>query len=408
MCLASSVWRYLCTISILLCMISCHSFCSNDDEVMYDRTVLVYMAAENSLSCGSYHEQDINEMLQAAGDIPNNSRLLIYLDDINLPRILSIETNRNGCSEIKELKKYSSEHDSGDTETLRMVMDWVSEHYPSSCYGLIFWSHGDGWLPAKAPIQRSICIDNGSNGYSNGGTKMDLSDVADVLSAFPRFDYVMFDACFMQTIEVAYELRHVARYVIASPAEIPNPGAPYERIVKPLFAVPFAPSAVVDGYYNMYNDSVMSVFPSSNARYGVSLSAIDCNNLDDLAAITAEMVVKYVPADSCINMNGIQRYYPISNSARPEFYDMNGYMRRLITDESDYKRWKVVFDRAVPYAKSTEWWYSNDARMQYVDLDNFGGVSCYVPQPIKIYNKLNAKFRSTSWYIAAGWNRVGW
>ena len=76
--------------SLLLGVTSCHWF-SPDDEVNYDRTVLAYIAAENSLSYGAFHEQDIDEMLQAAGDIPANSRLLIYLDDTSNPRILSIE-----------------------------------------------------------------------------------------------------------------------------------------------------------------------------------------------------------------------------------------------------------------------------------------------------------------------------
>lgn len=404
----SSIGRFLGTISILLCMLSCHSFCPGKDDNKLDRTVLVYMAAENSLSSGSFHQQDIDEMLLAAGQIPNNSRLLIYLDDTELPRILSVVQNQGSQGEIEVLHSYNVEHNSGDTETLRLVMEWMIENYPSSSYGLVFWSHGDAWLPAKAPVQRSICIDNERNGYSNNGAKMGIDEVAEVLAAFPRFDFILFDACFMQAIEVAYELRHVAKYVIASPAEIPNPGAPYDQIVNPFFSIPFNADAVVDGYYRVYNDNVISVYGYGTDRYGVSLSAIDCDHLDDLAAVTAEMVIKYVSNDVDCDLTDVQRYYPLSRSSRPEFFDMNGYMLRIITDENDYARWRSVFDRAVPYAKSTEWWYSNDARMQYVDLENYGGVSCYVPQNIGIYSNLNSKFRETSWYKAAGWSRVGW
>mgnify|MGYP006049734025 FL=1 len=59
-------------------MASCRLF-NSEDDIRYDRTVLVYMAAENSLSWGEFHEQDIDEMVQAARDIPEGSRLLIYL-----------------------------------------------------------------------------------------------------------------------------------------------------------------------------------------------------------------------------------------------------------------------------------------------------------------------------------------
>ena len=393
--------------SLLLGVTSCHWF-SPDDEVNYDRTVLAYIAAENSLSYGAFHQQDIDEMLQAAGDIPTNSRLLIYLDDTSNPRILSIEQQSGRRPTSRVVYEYSEEQNSGDVETLRTVMKWVCDNYPSSTYGLIFWSHGDAWLPAKAIPQRSICIDNERNNYSNSGSKMDIADVADVLAGFPCFEFIMFDACFMQAVEVAYELRNVARYVIASPAEIPNPGAPYERMVKPFFGIPFDGAEVVEQYYRMYNDSVMPVYDYGSDRYGVSLSVIDCGHLDALANATAGMVTKYVSRDEATDLKGVQRYYPLSSKSRPEFYDMNGYMQRLITDEADYVRWKSVFDLAVPYARSTAWWYSNDAYTQHVDLDNYGGVSCYVPQDRSIYDGLNEKFRATSWYMDAGWHEVGW
>lgn len=393
--------------SLLLGVTSCHWF-NPDEEVNYDRTVLAYIAAENSLSYGAFHEQDIDEMLQAAGDIPTNSRLLIYLDDTSNPRILSIEQQSGRRPTSRVVYEYSEEQNSGDVETLRTVMGWVYDNYPSSTYGLIFWSHGDAWLPAKAIPQRSICIDNERNNYSNSGSKMDIADVADVLAGFPCFEFIMFDACFMQAVEVAYELRNVARYVIASPAEIPNPGAPYERMVKPFFGIPFDGAEVVEQYYRMYNDSVMPVYDYGSDRYGVSLSVIDCGHLDALANATAGMVTKYVSRDEATDLKGVQRYYPLSSKSRPEFYDMNGYMQRLITDEADYVRWKTVFDLAVPYARSTAWWYSNDAYTQHVDLDNYGGVSCYVPQDRSIYDGLNEKFRATSWYMDAGWHEVGW
>ena len=393
--------------SLLLGVTSCHWF-NPDEEVNYDRTVLAYIAAENSLSYGAFHQQDIDEMLQAAGDIPTNSRLLIYLDDTSNPRILSIEQQSGRRPTSRVVYEYSEEQNSGDVETLRTVMEWVYDNYPSSTYGLIFWSHGDAWLPAKAIPQRSICIDNERNNYSNSGSKMDIADVADVLAGFPCFEFIMFDACFMQAVEVAYELRNVARYVIASPAEIPNPGAPYERMVKPFFGIPFDGAEVVEQYYRMYNDSVMPVYDYGSDRYGVSLSVIDCGHLDALANATAGMVTKYVSRDEATELKGVQRYYPLSSKSRPEFYDMNGYMQRLITDEADYVRWKTVFDLAVPYARSTAWWYSNDAYTQHVDLDNYGGVSCYVPQDRSIYDGLNEKFRATSWYMDAGWHEVGW
>lgn len=393
--------------SILMSLASCHWF-SPENETKYERTVLVYMAAENSLSGGSFHEQDINEMAQAAYDIPQGSHLLIYLDDTELPRILTIKTQEGRKPSTKVLKQYDKEHNSGDAKTLQMVMDWTINNYPSASYGLVFWSHGDAWLPAKAPIQRSICIDNGNNNYSNSGTKMDIADVADALESFPRLDFILFDACFMQAIEVAYELRHVAKYIASSPAEIPNPGAPYDRIVKPMFSSPLDMEGVINEYYRAYNDNEVWVWENGPERYGALLSVADCDHLDNLATITTEMLAQYAISDTVVDLTDVQCYYPLSNRARPKYHDMNDYMKSLITSQDDYARWKRVFDLAVPYRKATSWWYSNDARTQYVDLENYGGISCYIPQEGDFYSSLNTKFASTSWYRAAGWDKIGW
>ena len=399
----------VCAISLIVSFTSCHRHSQNED-VRLERTVVVYMAAENSLG-GSFHQQDIDEMVQAAGDIAPNCKLIVYVDDMELPRILSVEQQSGRRPICKELHVYDAEQNSGDVATLRTVMEWVIDNAEAKSYGLVFWSHGDAWLPAKAPVMRSICVDNERNSGSNSGAKMEIADVAEVLAGFPRLEFIMFDACFMQTIEVAYELRHVAKYIIASPAEIPNPGAPYECMVKPMFSQPLDAEGVIDTYYRLYNDNVVSVWPSypeRSERYGISLSVIDCDWLDELADVTQHMLLKYVTPGEGIYLRGVQRYYPLSSRYRPEYHDMNGVMRRVITADDDYTSWRRVYDCAVPYRCSTPWWYSNDAYTQYVDMDNYGGVSCYVPQQSAVYTKLNESFRSTSWYEVSGWAQLGW
>ena len=47
----------------------------------------------------------------------------------------------------------------------------------------------------------------------------------------PHFDFIMFDACFMMSVEVAYEVRNYTDYYIGSPTENPGPGAPYDKVV---------------------------------------------------------------------------------------------------------------------------------------------------------------------------------
>ena len=67
---------------------------------------------------------------------------------------------------------------------------------------------------------------------------MNIEDLVTILSAdaVPHFDFVLFDACFMQSIEVAYALRNFTDYYIGSPTEIPGPGARYDVLVPALFS----------------------------------------------------------------------------------------------------------------------------------------------------------------------------
>ena len=382
---------------MLLGLTSCHDIKEEEEKHTYDRTVLVYAAADNNLA--SYLQGDIDEMLKGAADIPRNSRLLAYVDDYSLPRIISIELE-NGEPISKTVKQYESEHNSGDTETLRLVMEWMVENSPSESYGLVLWSHGTSWVPAKAPAQRAVCVD--SNKW------MEIKEIADVLAQLPRLDFILFDACFMQAIEVAYELRQVADYIVASPAEIPGPGAPYHRLVAPMFATPFNAERIAEEYYLEYKENSILVQGHEPDCFGVCLATVDCSQLEALATHTREMIEKYVRTDNNISLYGVQKYYPYTGStSRPEYYDMNGYMRHLITDSTDYAQWKVVFDNAVPYQYTTDQWFSDyTGGLLNVDVENYGGVSCYIPKAGR--TRLNTAFRATTWYEAAGWKQIGW
>lgn len=381
-------------------MTSC-SWYEEEESQTYERTVLVYMAADNNLSYNysgtSFMQQDLDEMVTAAGNIPDNGKLIIYIDDNALPRMLTVEAQEGRRPTLVTLHEYTEEHDSGDAETLRMAMEWTAEHYPAQNYGLVIWSHGDAWIPAKAPAQRAVCLDTQSSSW------MDIADIARALEALPQAEFILFDACFMQSIEVAYELRHAARHIIGSPAEIPAPGAPYRRIMKAMFATTNSATSIADEYYNEYSEGKVDIKGEDEYTYGVCLSVVDCNQLEPLAAVTHEMIIKYVNTLNAGNLQEVQRYFLRDSSTRPAYYDMNGYMQALIADIEDYNLWSSVFDSAVPHRRATPHWYSDYTGIELLDTVNYGGISCYVPRNNSTHTKLNEAFRSTAWYETIGW-----
>jgi hypothetical protein len=69
-----------------------------------------------------------------------------------------------------------------------------------------------------------------------GDSQVTRYDITELSSAIEnnniKFDYILFDACFMGNIESSYELRNVTKHIIASPCEVMGYGFPYARIMK--------------------------------------------------------------------------------------------------------------------------------------------------------------------------------
>ena len=66
---------------------------------------------------------------------------------------------------------------------------------------------------------------------------MDISELAAAIDGSGvRFDYLLFDACFMSSVEALYDLRRAADYIVASPCEVMAHGFPYDTVIPSLFA----------------------------------------------------------------------------------------------------------------------------------------------------------------------------
>ena len=399
----------LLTAFLLLLLSACHPWDNpenDDNDNRLTRTILVYMVAENSLSYGGFQQQDFDEIASSVGDIPDDCRLLIYMDDTDFPRLYV--SDKSEPSGIRQMLHWQTDLDSCDPNVLKELMNAVVTLYPSKGYGLVFWSHGNAWLPKtrKAPQQRTIGIDNGRNSSDNSGSKMEISQLKEALSDFPQLDFLMFDACFMQTIEVAWELRDVTHYIIASPAEIPNPGAPYHNIIAPMFAPKADVEGIIDQYYHFYADSVVLIREGYSSSHGAVLSVVDCTQLEALQAATDKMIRRYASTEEDFGLLSLLRYFPISSQTIPEYFDMKAYMRHLITSPDDWKEWLASFDAAVPYRRATDHWFTSyTGRYMYIgNEENYGGISMFVPQPDSYFATLLEQFRKTSWYPVSGWS----
>ena len=354
-----------------------------------ERTVIIYMAADNNLT--EIVRGDTAEMIKGKGVIPENVNFVIYLDDNTHKPALYELSAKNG---MKKLKESDEEHCSTDGETMLKVLREIQHYFPARHYGITFWSHASGWVPRR----NTFGVDE-TPGPTAKEPEMEIPVLRDVLAQLPKFDYILFDACFMQSIEVAYELRHQADWMIGSPAEIPGPGAPYDSIMGALCA------GDVNGIINGYN----SGYPTG-IYTGVLLSCIDCTQLEALAEATGRFLIPRYMEHAEPSTSGFQAY--CSRLVKYNYYfDMRTTMCQLL-NEDDYAAWMEYFDRAVPTKtfSSTRTWYSYDlCNFPYIeDTECYGGVSMFVPlQAYEPYG-WNKEFQKTSWYAAMGWPETGW
>ena len=363
----------------ILCQIlvaGCHDKLDLPNDPL-ERVVVVYMMGENSLS--TYAQHDLSEMRRALSQIPDRCRLAVFFDNSRSdqkPQVLLFDNK----GEEKSLFTYRNDPVSTDSATLQGVLNLVMQKCPARNYGLVMWSHGSGWVPARG--KRTIGIDNGRNTQSNIGSEMEITTLANVLRRTNVvWDYVMFDACFMQSVEVCYELRDVVHWSIASPAEVPGNGAPYDKILGALFLPVDEAWRIAEQYHDYYE-----------ATGGVVISAVENAQMEALADVTAQALAGLPDFPST---DGVQQYLGDNEEDLPHFYDIASAMHHWLS-EADYERWKESLDAVVPHYYASSSWntaYDSEAYM-LTDPDNICGLSLYIPTE---GNTLNNSFRKTAW-----------
>ncbi|MDR0976988.1 MAG: peptidase C11 [Prevotellaceae bacterium] len=373
------------------------------------------MAADNSLNrpdaspYSNFATEDLEEIKQGyAQATTDNVHLLVYIDiqQAGIPaRLVELKKSPDGNVVEHVVRTYTDRRNSvGVDETAEVFSDvFRSPAYQAHHYGLIYCSHGEGWMPYPArSSSRWIGQDNG-----DGDHRMNIEDLVRSMEGLPRLDFILFDACFMGAVEVAYDLRHCADYVIASPTEIPGPGAKYDKLVPALFSATSI-AHIAAAYYEPYATMFDYGNRLSNANWtaGVSVAVIRTADLENLAATTARLLARTTIAPSSSHLRRALFDYDkrIGNLERHiGYYDLANLMRQLLSP-ADYPVWELAFTAARPYWQTTSMNYSVYGGL--FSTTGANGLSCYVP----LGNATTADnlYRLCHWYQAAGLSRLGW
>ena len=238
-----------------------------------------------------------------------------------------------------------------------------------------------------------------------------------------HLQFIFADCCNFGCIESAYELRKVTDYLIASPAEIPDPGAPYDLVVPTLFNTSGTfYQSIVDAYYDYYIDYIpkvpsyiYNIVEGDLAGYSLPLVAIKSAELDNLAQATARLLStipdKLTPEGNFKFDDAF--HYAYSNYMYA--YDIC-HILSMNTSESDFNSWKSTFKKAVPYSRFSAKWLTGfrqlaiDMNNSNVKADECGVVSMFFPRTLykSTTPNWNTAIQNFQWNNIIRWQQYGW
>jgi hypothetical protein len=377
--------NFILVLGAMLTLLSCENDYDPEIETLSPRTVLMYLVADNSIGYDVVANiTDVEKGLQTNG--LSDGTFVIYCDagrylsTYSTPTMFKYEIKSGKVSDRQIIKTYE-EQNSCDPAVITKVLKDMKALCPAESYAFTFGSHATGWLPASH-YTRSIGDDNSS--------KINLPQFADALeNSGIHFDYILMDACLMSQVEVAYELRNVADYLILSPAEVMAYGFPYKDMIydmmrtgnKENIAISMAQTYI--DYYKTYE------FPWA------TIAVIKSSEMQNLADATAKLI-----SDNKSNMakftasklNDMQNScnYARSSMANSS-YDFQAFAREL-TDGNIPAYFLNALSDAVVYKD-----YVNGYRLTSVNIDPdcYSGIGCYIPY--ENYQNWNSFFKSLSW-----------
>lgn len=371
-------------ILFLLLPLACAVSCTGKSPVASDsisRTVIVYLAGDNNLS------GELNSKLSSLSDgfrdaDALHNRLVVFAD------------GRGSSSEIIEVthdgNKVVASYDdmnSASPEVMKKVISEICSSYPSDSYGLICFSHATGWLPQGAFSNPEGYGLETRTIIQDGADEMDIRELAEALRlpGGDKYDFVIFEACHMAGIEVAYSMRNVASMMIASSAEIVSPGFlySYETDLYRLFEEQPDLKGFAESYFRHW-DSLSGAYRSA------TVSLISLDRIASLAEVTADIVRngKYLVSDPV----GIQHF---DRNLRHMFFDLGSYLEAVCGGDSGLmRRFYDEISDAVPYSAATPVFMSGYPYS--FEISAHCGLTIYIMQPW--FGNLNSDYEMTDFY----------
>lgn len=393
---------------------------------------IVYSMGYNNIS--RYLKEDIEELI-ANTDLSNGRDRVIIFSHLcqrgiyNVPTspiLTEVSNDIYGNVICDTLKIYPDSVIGADAETVNDVLTYIKDEFPAESYGILFSSHGTGWTPENYCIDPSDFDPDEKEdniwGFSvrrnvlpkpawvypdsddipmvkgigvhespkNTYREMEIQELADAIPM--KMDYIIFDACFMGGIEVAYEFRDICDMMVASQTEIIAEGMDYVTMVSYLLNSEKPDlEGFCDNYYIYYNTH-------SNTTYrSATISLIDCRKLEPLAESCR--AIFSTCRDGIASLEGrslVQPYYQKSYAHLHKwFHDLESIVTNCGASEEQLGTFRNALEGCVIYKAATESFFNSE-----IKINTHSGLSMYLPYKNRTY--LNDFYKTLEWNKATG------
>lgn len=390
------------------------------------KVLLLYSAGFNSIS--SFLKEDIEDL--SKGWLPSRQRsndvVLVYSHQTSArgqynsttePVLFRMYSHSDGTVIRDTLAVYESGTISASATQLNNVLTYVKENFPARSYGMIFSSHATGYLPegfysnsnnyhfsenmkkswgihrTEKPVPVPYVEPEQNPGLPqvksigqdvNGNLSYEI-DIRDFAAAIPmKLDYLLFDACLMGGIEVAYELAGKCDRLGFSQAEVLAEGFNYTTLSSHLLGnrTESDPMSVCKDYFTQY-DIQEGVYRSA------TISLIDCNNLEPLAETCGRLFEKYSDNLKNVRASEVQRYY---RGSTHWFYDLESILVNAGISDSELDQLHGALEECILYKAATP------SFMNEFLIHTFSGFSMYLPS--------NGHAELDKYYKTLKWNKI--
>ncbi len=284
-------------------------------------TFLLFLNGHNNLSSFGY--MNLKDMEKTGSTDQLNLVVEWGKADDALTHRLLVQKSTDPAKVTSPSLMTMKDRDMGDYKNLVDFVKWGVDNFPAKHYFVAVWNHGAGWHFEEFKKQNISKFGevhmNDISFDDNSGNKITTEQLGVAMAEIKQYigrnvDIYGSDACLMQMVEVAAEMKTSVDYFVGSEEVEPGEGWPYAPFIQKWSAAPQSTASEVSV---LLSKEYLKAYTAGGvyATRSVTFSALDMSKLDAVIQSSKELAehLKSLGADSLKKiktaLRSVQGYY---------------------------------------------------------------------------------------------------